>query len=684
MVSEKSRHRSQAELSKLQESSTGKPFVNSCIKFVSLILLALLTTSEFGSGQQPAAQTLESLAAVAQQAEAAHDYAAAEKAYTQAVRIEPSMPELWANLGLMQQEAGDIASAIPSFQQANHLNPSLYVPNLFLGNDFLHTGKAPEAISFLIKAEKINKSDPQAPLALGRAYYKVGKFPAAAQEFARATTLDPNLGAAWFGLGISRLNQVEMDARKMSIEAKDSPFAGALYAESLEKQSRFSEAASLYRSLFASQPQPPCLHSELGFALLRHRDTAGATTEFAAERSAHPECGLAVLGQARIAIDRGDNEQAFTLLQELWRRDHRFFVSNAPVLMEGLRSEAASTFVAYLSQQTTAVQDNLRDVLLAVFNGGGQDVNGLHDNGNPGQPGAPLAVASASTDRRTAEEYYAAGEFTRCARKLRTFGDAGHAERLRLLAACSFFAGDNQGALGAATALEGLQPHSPEALYWSIQAGERLAVQSLARFQQMESDSAKSHVLLGDIYHQLEREDDAQAEYQKALALEPGNPAAMLGSASAYLSNNNIEKARDTARAALERSPQDPELNLIVAETMVAQFQFADAEPYLMKSLNVKPQMLGHVHALLGKVYAETGRTSDAIRQLKMGESSDENGSIHYLLARLYRQIGDTKNASAALEQVKVIKEHRRERIKTVEDPDLSSIESPSGASSTP
>jgi hypothetical protein len=51
-----------------------------------------------------------------------------------------------------------------------------------------------------------------------------------------------------------------------------------------------------------------------------------------------------------------------------------------------------------------------------------------------------------------------------------------------------------------------------------------------------------------------------------------------------------------------------------------------------MKSLNVKPQMLGHVHALIGKVYAETGRTSEAIDQLKMGESSDENGSIHYLL----------------------------------------------------
>jgi predicted Zn-dependent protease len=230
-----------------------------------------------------------------------------------------------------------------------------------------------------------------------------------------------------------------------------------------------------------------------------------------------------------------------------------------------------------------------------------------------------------------------------------------------------------------------LQPHSPEALYWSIQANERLAVQSLARFQQLESNSARSHVLLGDIYHQLEREDDAEAEYQKALALEPGNPAAMLGLASAYLSNNSLDKAVETARLALERSPDDPELNLVMAEALVAKNQFAEAEPSLMKSLGAKPQMLGHVHALLGKVFAETGRTQDAIDQLKMGVSSDENGSIHYLLARLYRKIGDSKNAAEALEQMKSIKQQRRDRgVKLVEDPDLSELESPPGGASVP
>ena len=252
---------------------------------------------------------------------------------------------------------------------------------------------------------------------------------------------------------------------------------------------------------------------------------------------------------------------------------------------------------------------------------------------------------------------------------------ATRADQLRLLAACSFFAGDNDSALIAATALQTLQPHSPEALYWSIQANQRLALKSLERFQQLDSNSARSHVLLGDIYYQLERYDDAQTEYSKALTLSPGDPAALLGLATAYLSNNDTPQAMDTAQLALKNSPNDPALNLIVAEALISKTHFAEAEPFLNKSLAAKPQMLPHIHALLGKVYAETGRTHEAIEQLKMGASSDDTGSIHYTLARLYRQVGDVKDAAAALEEVKIIKQRRDRSIKTVEDPDLSPLE---------
>jgi predicted Zn-dependent protease len=80
---------------------------------------------------------------------------------------------------------------------------------------------------------------------------------------------------------------------------------------------------------------------------------------------------------------------------------------------------------------------------------------------------------------------------------------------------------------------------------------------------------------------------------------------------------------------------------------------------------------------LMGKAYAETGQTEHAIEELKLGASSDVDGSVQYLLARLYRQTGDTKDANDALNRMKAIKQQREARgYKEVQDPDLSPLES--------
>ena len=204
-----------------------------------------------------------------------------------------------------------------------------------------------------------------------------------------------------------------------------------------------------------------------------------------------------------------------------------------------------------------------------------------------------------------------------------------------------------------------------------------MAFQSLARFQQLEPDSVRSHVLLGDIYQQLERFDDAEVEYQKALAVSASDRAAMLGLASAYLYNYNSKGAMSLAQKALADAPDDPDLNLIMAQSLLDQRQYAESEPYLQKSLNAKPQMLPRIHALIGKAYAETGRTREAIEELNLGASSDEDGSLQYLLFQLYRKLSDTKDAQIALARMQTIKQQRESRgVKRVEDPDLSPIES--------
>jgi predicted Zn-dependent protease len=102
-----------------------------------------------------------------------------------------------------------------------------------------------------------------------------------------------------------------------------------------------------------------------------------------------------------------------------------------------------------------------------------------------------------------------------------------------------------------------------------------------------------------------------------------------------------------------------------MGEALLSRHDYAAAEPFLQKGLGAKPQMLPHVHALLGTVYAETGRTQEAIAQLEMGLAADEDGSTHYKLARMYRKAGDTKRADAAIQQVKALEDQRRKRAVT-------------------
>jgi tetratricopeptide (TPR) repeat protein len=257
---------------------------------------------------------------------------------------------------------------------------------------------------------------------------------------------------------------------------------------------------------------------------------------------------------------------------------------------------------------------------------------------------------------------YESGQYARCVSLLKDSLNSGNATTLQTLAACSFFTGDYTLTADAGSALQSLPAHPrAQALYWTIKANGKLAFQSLVRFQQLEPDSARSHILLGDIYRQRERYDDAQKEYSKALDLSPNDAAALLGLATAYFDDANIAMTVEIAHKALDQSPDDPEINLLMGEALISQHNFSSSEPYLTKALHAKPQILPHVHAMLGEAYASDGKMEDALRELKLGADSDQDGSIHYQLARLYGKLGDTADAATAIQQMKAIQLKRRE-----------------------
>ena len=450
-----------------------------------------------------------------------------------------------------------------------------------------------------------------------------------------------------------------------------SSYAGTLYAESLVKQSRYKQAASLYKTILAANDQPPCIQSEEGFLNLRVGDTQAAGLAFTTERRSHPECTLALLGLARLGIDSGANEDALRYLNDAWSRDRGFFAANAPALFEGMSDERAASFLSFVVEQRSSgkLESGLDEALARARQGvptrsATQDTRDAH--------ASPVA-----TSHEAARNDYSTGRYGQCTDRLRGRVGSGNVETLEMLATCSFFTGAYDLSSDAGYALRAL-PSQPTVatLYWSIKANEKLAFASLARFEELEPNSARSHILLGDIYRQREQNDDARNEYNRALELSPNDPAALLGLGSAYLKDAKIDQAIDAAQKALQQSPSDPEVNLLMGEALVSQHKFPDAEPFLLKSLSAKPQMLPHVHALLGEVYAANGKTQEAIREMKLGLSSDEDGSLHYQLARLYIKAGDKPDADAAFAQVKVLQQQRRESaVVAVEDSHPTSLD---------
>ena len=183
------------------------------------------------------------------------------------------------------------------------------------------------------------------------------------------------------------------------------------------------------------------------------------------------------------------------------------------------------------------------------------------------------------------------------------------------------------------------------------------------------------HVLLGDVFREKHRWDEAEAEYRKAVALDSSSRSARLSLAITLFSEMKIDEALSLDRAILSEGPQDPEANLLAGEILIQLNRISEAEPYLLRCADLKPELAPRYHTLLGKVYAETNRIPAAIVEYKLGLAADHDGGVHYQLGRLYQNSGDRAAATEAFKEAKRLADHKidRERVALGQSPSAAS-----------
>ena len=602
-----------------------------------MVLLLKMSAVVFAQVQE---QSLQALSADAAAAQSSGDFASAAEFYRKATEVDPSIPELWANLGLMEHQIGKSSDAIHSFKRAIRLNPSLFVPQLFLGIEYLAAKDPAAALPYLETAEKLHPSDLQAALSLGNDYEMLGRADDAAEAYSRATEIAPGNGNAWLSLGTAYLQQVENDARAMTSTDRNSAYVLLRAAETLTDEGSQNTAIAWYKKAIASASNLPCAHSELGITLLRLKRVADAEAQFQWEQRTASPCGLARLGSAIAVAANGHPDGGVAKLTSIAAADPAFVQSSLPLFRGVLSAEEVRSLVTVAGGRKATGDPNLdiASLIETAFTFGGVPP------ATAGRKDATPETHQAAKAENSAQ-LYATGQYTRCDHSLKPAIARLTSAQQRLLAACSFYTGDFSTSSRVAAHLKANPTTRVEGLYWESKADEKLAVAALARAGEIEPDSPRMHVLLGDTFRQKRRWSDAETEYRRAIALDPNNHYARLSLAIVLFTELKTEEALAIDKALLEEAPDDPEGNLLAASILVQEHDFEKAEPFLSKCQNLKVDLIPRYHILLGQVYAATNRIPAAIAEYEQGLAADQDGSLHYQLARLYQKVGDKTNA---------------------------------------
>ena len=616
----------------------------SSIRVVAAVCWCVLSVLRVAaSRQQP--DPFESLLALAQDAQARSDFPAAAEFYRQAISLHPGNAELRTNLGLMYYQTGKDQQAIDAFSQAIRLKPALFVPNLFLGLDYVKLKRFNEAVPYLKQAAVSKPTDTQVQLALGQAYRGSGGTRLAIASYLHAVQLDPGKADAWFQLGMSYLEQVESDARVLLARHKDSAYLQALVAQTFSEQRALIQAGDAYKKLLTLPTVPPDTHASYGWVLINRHDLPEAGRQLNAELASNPGSLMAKLGLARLQAEQGGAERGAKDIEDIWNLEASFLRANAPLFNGGLANSKRSELQHALEERTAAGAIPAEVVSLFQSSAGDERPANVAPGVGADSPGRPTKVRA---DK--AAELYASGRYSECSEALATQLQLLQLKQLQLLAFCAYSIANYQTAVDAAQKLALNARTEAEGLYWETRSAQKLAAKALARASQIDSNSPKLHVLLGDIYRQRKLYAGAEQEYRKALTLEPDDSGGLFGLSLTLFAVSDVDGALSLTETALRRNADDPEFNALMGEIRCFRHDFSGAEPYLKKALNAKPELLPHVHALLGKTYAETNRTQQAIAELKLGLADDKDGHVYFQIARLYLKVGDRDSAKQAFE----------------------------------
>jgi len=167
---------------------------------------------------------------------------------------------------------------------------------------------------------------------------------------------------------------------------------------------------------------------------------------------------------------------------------------------------------------------------------------------------------------------------------------------------------------------------------------------------QTHPNQPKNWVLLGNLNETFEDTSQAIEAYKKALTIDPDNGEALIQLYQLMRSKNKWEELTGFLGQVLERSPDNSEARLIMAEGLFILKRYEESQQVLEPLLKKEVHQV-HVYRLMGLIASEQNHLKQAEDFFKKIIQIDPNNKFGWLsLALLYNQEQQYNNAIIALQ----------------------------------
>ena len=592
------------------------------------IACVLLSSS---NAQESGSQVQEHFRAAQQNQQQGHLDAAVQE-YQAVLRLQPGLPEVYVNLGLVYYAQAKFDNSARALATAGKLRPGMRGVSLWLGIDYVKLNRPVQGVALLRDAIRLDPSDKLAQSWLGTALWDADQMDAALLQLRAASARFPDDPDLLFALGEAYGKATRQQAQLLLEDSAGTALSDRIYGKIYAGECNWAKAEGhLHRAI---ERDPHSLDARL-------------------------ELADVFLAQDRLPAAQEQLDQAAALTPQ-----SASVLARSGELLLLMQQQAEG-----LSHIQTALEIDSSEALDAL----GLPAEDRFDQTNGSDAEAKLSslcreaagkletdpTSSPSKDVALAALYALAGDDDASMRAYRRIGPArsnpSPSTNILAQAMTAFHQHHYDDAEAALLRWLGAHPGDRTAQYDLVLTRRHIYMAQVARLLAVAPDSYHVHQLLGQLYVDREEDDKALAEYLAVAAARPDLPDVHFWLGHLYWKHGDADHALPELTRELELDPGHPEANGELGAVLMAQDRAGEAIPHLESAIHSKPD-LWPAYPQLGRAYAIEKKYARAEEILNRALAHDPDGSTHYQLGLVLRAEGKTAQAAQAFAQVRAIK----------------------------